>query len=134
MWNITTKPFILISLFSAKQTFNFEEYNFSQSTLEQVGGETKQGVLIHHKFEFYADFLDAYRFNYIQTNHSDIYLLPSSTFPHVFRSLHQAAGIILADFWPFLKELDQMKLKLTTVHYAALRSQAKLQTRVCSLK
>uniref|UniRef100_A0A665WRZ3 Cholesterol transporter ABCA5 n=1 Tax=Echeneis naucrates TaxID=173247 RepID=A0A665WRZ3_ECHNA len=30
--------FIFVSLSSAKQTFNFEEYNFSQSTLEQVGG------------------------------------------------------------------------------------------------
>lgn len=94
MWNITTKPFILISLFSAKQTFNFEEYNFSQSTLEQVGGETKQGVLMHHMFEFSAGFLDAYRLNYIQTNHSDIYLSP-----HAFRSLHQAAGLILADYY-----------------------------------
>uniref|UniRef100_A0A665WMZ0 Cholesterol transporter ABCA5 n=1 Tax=Echeneis naucrates TaxID=173247 RepID=A0A665WMZ0_ECHNA len=28
--------FIFVSLSSAKQTFNFEEYNFSQSTLEQV--------------------------------------------------------------------------------------------------
>ncbi len=43
IWDISAESFIVIYLLnlcfsSAKQTFNFEEYNFSQSTLEQVGG------------------------------------------------------------------------------------------------
>lgn len=43
IWDISADSFNVIHLLnlclsSAKQTFNFEEYNFSQSTLEQVGG------------------------------------------------------------------------------------------------
>lgn len=44
IWDITADSFSVIYLLnlclsSAKQSFNFEEYNFSQSTLEQVSGK-----------------------------------------------------------------------------------------------
>lgn len=43
----TKKPFLSVS--SVKRTFNFEEYNFSQSTLEQVREEETATWFVRNK-------------------------------------------------------------------------------------